>query len=51
MKHGKRPTKKHKIIIQNAGYNPANWLVTKNLPNEIHIVHRVLSNVEIIKVA
>lgn len=43
MKHGKRPTLKQKAIIKNAGYNPNNWLVTKNLANEIHLVHRSTS--------
>lgn len=40
MKHGLRPRVKQKIIIKNAGLNPKDWLVVKNLPNELWIVHR-----------
>lgn len=40
MKAGKRPTRRQKDAIQWAGLNPNNWLVFKNLPDEIHIVHR-----------
>ena len=48
MKNGKRPHKKHKIAIKNAGMNPSNWLVTKNLPSEIHIVHKLSGNERVI---
>jgi hypothetical protein len=40
MKHGKRPTNKHKQLMSDAGLNPKEWLVTKNLDCEIHIVHK-----------
>lgn len=40
MKNGKKPTKKQKEAIKTAKLNPDNWLVVKNLPNELHIVHR-----------
>ncbi|WP_438800611.1 DUF6906 family protein [Acinetobacter baumannii] len=40
MKSGKRPTRKQKLAIQAARLNPANWLVTKNLPDTLHLVHR-----------
>lgn len=51
MKHGLRPTKKQKIIINDAGLNPNNWLVTKNLVKAIHIVHRDTGNERIIEIA
>jgi len=41
MKNGKRPTLKQMGIIKSNNLNPRNWLVTKNLATEIHIVHRV----------
>jgi len=38
MKNGKRPTRRQKQLIKDAGWNPDGWLVVKNLPNELHIV-------------
>ncbi len=37
---GKRPTRRQKMAIKKCGLNPNNWLVTKNLPLELHLVHR-----------
>lgn len=39
--NGKRPTRKHKEIIARRGLNPDNWLVIKNLPDALHLQHRV----------
>jgi hypothetical protein len=38
MKHGKKPTNKQKQAIEKAGLKPENWLVTKSLSGELHIV-------------
>jgi hypothetical protein len=40
MKHGKRPTNRQKQLMSEAGLNSKEWLVTKNLDFEIHIVHK-----------
>ncbi|MED0673165.1 hypothetical protein P4S95_23605 [Aneurinibacillus aneurinilyticus] len=40
MKNGKRPTRKQKLAMEAVRLNPENWLVTKNLPGELHLVHR-----------
>ncbi|MDQ0269973.1 DUF6906 family protein [Cytobacillus purgationiresistens] len=40
MKNGKNPTVKQKKIIQSSGLNRENWLVVKNLPEKLVIVHR-----------
>ncbi|GAF63618.1 hypothetical protein BTS2_0509 [Bacillus sp. TS-2] len=40
MKNGKRPTKAQKISIKEAGLNYDNWLVSKSLEDELHLVHR-----------
>ncbi|MCT8138616.1 hypothetical protein H1D32_13215 [Anaerobacillus sp. CMMVII] len=40
MKSGKKPTKRQKIAIKEARLNPDNWLIVKNLPDCLHIVHR-----------
>lgn len=45
MKHGKRLTLKQKEILQTVGLNPNNWLVVKNLPDKLVLVHRVKGTV------
>lgn len=40
MKSGRRPTNKQKSTIKEAGHNPCEWLVVKNLSDQLHIVHR-----------
>ena len=40
MKNGKRPTVKQKIRINGAGLRWENWLVVKDRPEEMLIVHR-----------
>ncbi|WLR53356.1 hypothetical protein LC040_12335 [Bacillus tianshenii] len=40
LKQGKKPTRRQKELIANAGYNFNNWLVVKSLPNELQVVHR-----------
>lgn len=50
MKQGKKPNRKQKEAIKEAGLNPENWLVTKSLPQEIHIVHCTSNKPRIIKI-
>ncbi len=40
MKHGRRLTRKQKEIVQTAGHNPHDWLLVKNLPDKLVLVHR-----------
>ena len=40
MKHGKKPTKAQKIILKEHRLNPDNWLIVKNTPEEMLVVHR-----------
>jgi hypothetical protein len=40
MKHGKRPTRKQKLLIKSRRLNPANWLVIKDTPDSMEIIHR-----------
>lgn len=40
MKHGKKPTKAQKIILKEHHLNPDNWLIVKNTPTEMLVVHR-----------
>ncbi|WCK53867.1 hypothetical protein PP175_21495 [Aneurinibacillus sp. Ricciae_BoGa-3] len=40
MKQGKRPTRKQKEAMLLVRLNPENWLVTKNVSDKLHLVHR-----------
>lgn len=40
MKHGKKPTREQKKLIQKWGFDPAVWLVTKDTPEKMELVHR-----------
>ena len=40
MKHGVKPTRSQKIFIKSKRLNPENWLVTKDTPDHLHLVHR-----------
>lgn len=40
MKNGKRPTRRQKIAIKEAGLNFENWLVSKVGPDFLLLVHR-----------
>lgn len=49
MKHGKRLTRKQKELIQDLGLNPNNWLLVKNLPDKLVLVHREKGTISEIK--
>jgi membrane-bound lytic murein transglycosylase MltF len=51
MKHGRKPTLNQKKIIKSAGLNPDNWLIVKNLSNELHIAHRNTKSKRVVPVA
>lgn len=40
MKHGKRPTVAQKKFLASWRLNPADWLIVKDTPNEMLVVHR-----------
>ena len=40
MKNGKRPTVAQKKYLKALGLNPENWLIVKNEPSRMVIVHR-----------
>jgi hypothetical protein len=40
MKHGKKPTVAQRKLMQKWKLDPANWLVVKDTPNEMVLVHR-----------
>ncbi|MDO7789135.1 DUF6906 family protein [Desulforamulus aquiferis] len=41
MKHGKRPTRRQKVLMQRRKLDPNLWLVNKDMPNALHIEHRI----------
>lgn len=44
MKHGRKPTKKQSIFIKKNGLNPENWLIAKDTPEMMLLVHRNFDN-------
>lgn len=40
MKHGKKPTAKQRKLLQKWKLKPEDWLITKDTPEEMHLVHR-----------
>lgn len=43
MKHGKKPTVAQRKFIQKNGLNAENWLIAKDTPTEMLLVHRYTS--------
>lgn len=39
-KHGKKPTREQKLLMQKWHLNPADWLVVKDTPQFMTLVHR-----------
>lgn len=50
LKQGKKPTNKQRELIKAAGLKADNWLVSKNLQHELHIVNRQSGNAKVIHV-
>lgn len=50
MKHGKRPTKRQKLIMAAYNLNPANWYVTKAPPGMLYLEHRYSDVTRVIQV-
>lgn len=40
MKHGKKPTREQRKLIQSWRLDPAVWLVVKDTPEQMELVHR-----------
>lgn len=40
MKHGKKPTREERKIMERWGLKAADWLVTKDTPEAMTLVHR-----------
>ena len=44
MKHGKKPTLAQRKLMQKWGLDSSNWLVVKDTPSEMVLVHRHFDN-------
>lgn len=40
MKHGKKPTREQMKLMVKWKLDPTMWLVVKDMPQEMHLVHR-----------
>ena len=40
MKHGRKPTREQRKLIQQWNLDPAVWLVVKDTPEQMELVHR-----------
>lgn len=45
MRHGKKPTRKQKIRIGQAGLSPENWLVIRADNNDLVLVHKDMKHI------
>ncbi len=48
MKHGKNPTVNQKKFLQTYHLNPENWLVSRDTPAEMVLIHRFTDAVKTI---
>ena len=46
MKHGCKPTREQRKLLQKWNLDPAVWLVTKDTPEEMHLIHRYSDSTE-----
>lgn len=40
MKHGKRPSREQRKLMEKWKLKPEDWLITKNTPERMELVHR-----------
>ena len=48
MKHGKKPTREQRKLLQKWKVNAQDWLVSKDTPTEMVLVHRHFDRTKII---
>ena len=49
MRNGKRPTRKQKVRLGQAGLSPDNWLVIRQKPNgELIVLHKHTDRVRVV---
>lgn len=40
MKHGKKPTREQRKMIQKAKLNPGDWMIERDTPEKLVLVHK-----------
>lgn len=49
MKHGRRPTREQKKLLRKWGAVPENWLIERDTPTEMVIIHRISERTKVIQ--
>ncbi len=49
MKQRRRPTRRQMVEIQESGLTPSNWLIERDTPSEMVLVHRYTNDVRVIQ--
>lgn len=49
MKHGRKPTREQKKLLRKCGAVPENWLIERDTPREMVIVHRISERTKTIR--
>jgi len=49
MANAKTPTRRQRQVIKKYRLNSNNWLIQKNPPGELHIVHRISGSKRVIR--
>lgn len=49
MANGRTPTRKQRQVIKRNRLNSNNWLILKNPPGEMHLIHRVSGSKRVIR--
>lgn len=49
MKHGKKPTVRQKKMLKEYGLNFENWLIIKDTPDRMEIIHRHTDTLRVIR--
>lgn len=49
MRHGKKPTRKQKVRLGQAGLSPENWLVVRQKPDgELIVLHKIADTIKVV---
>ena len=49
LRHGKKPTRKQKVRLGQAGLSPENWLVVRQKPDgELILLHKISNKIRVL---
>lgn len=49
MANGKTPTRRQREVIERYRLNSSNWLIRKNPPGEMHLIHKLTGRKRILR--